>query len=66
MPVTILADNGYFKVEVSEIRDGCRAVFFQKLRGWRRISHTVYDLPFHASLDAAHSMVQSLLPFRTI
>lgn len=64
--MTILADNGQFKAEITEVRDGCRAVFFQQLRGWRRISHTVYPLPFHAALDAAHSAVQSLLPFKCL
>lgn len=61
--ITILSDNGSFKAEVAEIRDGTRAVFFQQIKGWRKISHTVYPLPFHAALDAAHDTVNKLRQF---
>jgi hypothetical protein len=61
--LTIVSDNGTFKAEVSEIRNGCRALFFERIGHWRKISHTVYDLPFHAALDAAQYAVNQLRQF---
>lgn len=61
--LTIISDCGNFKAEVAEICNGCRAVFWQQVCGWRRLSHAVYDLPFHAALDEAHETVCKLRAF---
>lgn len=63
MAITILSDNEQFKAVVEPIRDGCRAVFYQQLKGWRKISHSVYDLPFHATCDSVFLTVQKLRGF---
>jgi hypothetical protein len=63
--INILSDDSNFKAIVTEIRDGCRVVVWQNLKGWRRLSQQTYALPYHATRDIAHDAVQKLRAFPT-
>lgn len=53
--ISILSADGSFKAIVTETRNGARVVIWQNLKGWRRMSHAEYRLPYHAVRDIAHS-----------
>lgn len=61
--ISILSDDGNFKAEIAEIRDGCRIVIWQNLKGWRRLSHQTYALPYHAVRDIAYDAIHKLRAF---
>lgn len=61
--ISILSDDGSFKAIVTEIRDGCRVVIWQNVKGWRKLTHQTYVLPYHAARDIAHNSVCKLRAF---
>lgn len=61
--ISILSDDGNFKAIVTETRDGCRVVIWQQIKGWRKLTHQTYTLPYHAVRDIAHDAVCKLRAF---
>ena len=61
--ISIFSADGSFKAVVAETRNGARVVIWQNLKGWRRMSHAEYNLPYHAVRDIAYSAVYGLTSF---